>query len=107
MQATPLSEDETILQPKAFMTEQQIPQQRIAEALDRLSSWTLLSLSSSLRPEPLNPQPVAAQIMVEPMDDQAIEDYLGLSSKRKRAEGQLPHSRSLALGANRRDQRQV
>ena len=38
MQATPLSEDETTVQPKAFMTEKQIPQQRIAEALDRLSS---------------------------------------------------------------------
>ena len=44
MQATPLSEDETTPQPKSLHDgNSRFPQRRIAEALDRLSSWTLPS----------------------------------------------------------------
>ena len=47
------------------------------------------------------------QNMVPPMSDQAIEENLGFSGKRKKTENPRTKSRALAFGVNPREQRKV
>ena len=75
-----LGQHETYLQLDAFTTTNSPA--KIAEALDRFSTWKLASISISSRTEALDFQPMVEQNMVPPMCDQAIEENLGFSGKR-------------------------